>query len=83
MCLADTYLSPANHDNDSFPANPEGVTFVGRPFPIEQAHEHFSRLRRWGFTFSTHASPIIIKSILMYRVVRFLVTWEAVEHEGL
>ena len=27
------------------------VSFVGRPFPLEQAHEHFARLRAWGFTF--------------------------------
>ncbi|MEL7644162.1 MAG: hypothetical protein AAGU25_08640, partial [bacterium] len=26
------------------------VSFVGRPFPLEEADEHFSRLRRWGFT---------------------------------
>jgi len=41
------------------------VSFVGRPFPLEEADEHFSRLRAWGFTF-----------------LRFLVTWEAVEHAG-
>ena len=41
------------------------VSFVGRPFPLEEADEHFSRLREWGFTF-----------------LRFLVTWEAVEHAG-
>ncbi len=39
------------------------VSFVGRPFPLEQADEHFARLRKWGLTF-----------------LRFLVTWEAVEH---
>ena len=44
---------PVNDDHDAFPANPEAVTFVGKPFPLEDAHEHFSRLRRWGFTFST------------------------------
>ncbi len=27
------------------------VSFVGRPFPLEQADEHFARLREWGFTF--------------------------------
>jgi hypothetical protein len=41
------------------------VSFVGRPFPLEEADEHFSRLKRWGMDF-----------------LRFLVTWEAVEHEG-
>jgi hypothetical protein len=41
------------------------VSFVGRPFPIVEADEHFARLREWGLTF-----------------VRFLVTWEAIEHAG-
>ena len=41
------------------------VSFVNRPFPLEEAGEHFARLRSWGLT-----------------LVRFLVTWEAVEHAG-
>ncbi|HWQ46542.1 MAG TPA: cellulase family glycosylhydrolase [Longilinea sp.] len=41
------------------------VSFVGRPFPLEEADEHFRRLRSWGLTF-----------------LRFLTTWEAVEHAG-
>jgi hypothetical protein len=41
------------------------VSFVGRPFPLEEADEHFSRLQAWGVNF-----------------LRFLVTWEAVEHAG-
>jgi hypothetical protein len=45
--------------------NHRDVSFVGRPFPLSEADQHFSRLRAWGFTF-----------------LRFLVTWEAVEHAG-
>jgi hypothetical protein len=45
--------------------NPEKVSFVGRPFPLEEAEAHFERLRGWGFTF-----------------IRFIVTWEALEHAG-
>jgi hypothetical protein len=41
------------------------VSFVGRPFPLEEADEHFERLRAWGLTF-----------------IRWLVTWEAIEHAG-
>lgn len=41
------------------------VSFVGRPFPLEEADEHFGRLKAWGLDF-----------------LRFLVTWEAIEHEG-
>lgn len=41
------------------------VSFVGRPFPLEEADEHYSRLKSWGLTF-----------------LRFLITWEAIEHSG-
>ncbi len=30
-------------------SNHREVSFVGRPFPIAEADEHFSRLRAWGF----------------------------------
>ncbi|PPQ89778.1 hypothetical protein CVT25_008064 [Psilocybe cyanescens] len=56
---------PIDHDHEKFPGDHRSVTFVGQPFPLDDAHEHLSRLRRWGLTF-----------------VRFLVTWEAVEHAG-
>jgi hypothetical protein len=41
------------------------VSFVGQPFPLEEAEAHFDRLARWGFAF-----------------IRFIITWEALEHEG-
>ena len=56
--------SGATHILDGFYGH-RNVSFVGRPFPLEEADEHFSRLRAWGFTF-----------------LRFLITWEAVEHAG-
>jgi len=31
--------------------NHRDVSFVGRPFPLEEADEHFSRLKDWGLTF--------------------------------
>ena len=41
------------------------VSFIGRPFPLEEADEHFMRLKHWGLDF-----------------LRFIVTWEAIEHDG-
>lgn len=41
------------------------VSFIGRPFPLEEADQHFARLANLGFN-----------------LLRFIVTWEAVEHKG-
>ena len=45
-------VSPVDHNPESFLHDHAGVTFVGRPFPLDAAHEHLARLRRWGLTFS-------------------------------
>ena len=54
----------ATHLREQF-LDHRNVSFVGRPFALAEADEHFARLKRWGLTF-----------------LRFLVTWEAVEHAG-
>lgn len=41
----------STHIREGFLDNPAGVSFVGRPFPLEEADEHFRRLRHWGLTF--------------------------------
>ena len=40
----------ATHLRDGF-FDHRNVSFVGRPFPLEEADEHFARLRAWGYTF--------------------------------
>ncbi|KAF9160037.1 hypothetical protein BGX21_001814 [Mortierella sp. AD011] len=40
----------SSHLSDGF-FDHRNVCFLGRPFPRDQADEHFSRLKRWGLTF--------------------------------
>ncbi len=38
----------SSHDKQGL-KNKEAISFVGRPFPLEEANEHFLRLKTWGF----------------------------------
>jgi hypothetical protein len=43
---------PFPRGGTNFPSNfsdHRSVSFVGRPFPLEEAHEHLARLAHWGF----------------------------------
>jgi len=57
--------APGNELESNFLNTKKEISFIGRPFPLEEAESHFKRLKKAGMTF-----------------LRFLVTWEAIEHEG-
>ncbi|MCL2267377.1 MAG: cellulase family glycosylhydrolase, partial [Treponema sp.] len=59
------FCSPGEETSPSFLDRKNDVSFIGRPFPLEEAEGHFKRLKKAGMTF-----------------LRFLITWEAIEHEG-
>lgn len=40
-----------SHTKDNFYESADSVSFVGRPFPIEEADQHFERLSKWGYRF--------------------------------
>ena len=50
--LGGTSKIPAKTSSD-----PQEVSFVGRPFPLAEADEHFRRLQSWGFTFERLIVP--------------------------
>ncbi|KAK6462042.1 family 5 glycoside hydrolase [Scheffersomyces coipomensis] len=52
-------------DGDNVFFDGDNVTFVGRPFPLEEAQQHILRIKSWG-----------------YNTIRYLLTWEAIEHAG-
>jgi hypothetical protein len=49
--LGGSSKQPLGRPGAEFPENPAEASFVGRPFPLEEADAHFERLARWGFTF--------------------------------
>jgi len=59
------FCSPGEEIHPSFLDRKNNISFIGRPFPLDEAENHFKRLKKAGLTF-----------------LRFIVTWEAIEHEG-
>lgn len=43
-----SYVGDSTNSNDIF-FDGDNVSFVGRPFPLEEAEEHFRRIKLWGF----------------------------------
>ena len=58
--------SSVNANHSTFPAGAETVTFVGRPFSLDEAPQHFARLRRWGHTFGASLSLFHACTLLQY-----------------
>ncbi|KAJ3209173.1 hypothetical protein HK099_008562 [Clydaea vesicula] len=40
-----------SHQKEHFFESERNVSFVGRPFPLDEADQHFERLKHWGFNF--------------------------------
>jgi hypothetical protein len=45
------FCSPGSENEPDFLKTQNTVSFVGRPFPLEEAESHFQRLKRGGMTF--------------------------------
>lgn len=52
-------------DDCGFYDSADEITFVGKPFPLNESYEHISRIKQCG-----------------YNTIRFVTTWESIEHEG-
>lgn len=54
-----------NPETCGFYGEGDSVSFTNRPFSLDDAYEHISRIKQCG-----------------YNTIRFVITWEAIEHEG-
>lgn len=68
-------------DPKTFYSTHRDVSFVGRPFPLSEADQHFARLRHWGFNFIRfnttwealeHAGPGLIDHDYIEYVIEIL-----------
>lgn len=57
-------------------------SYVNRPFQLEEAPEHWARLKSWGLTFSESLADGAVNEHSELTTVRINVTWDAVEHAG-
>ena len=58
-------LSTTQRLPHDFPAGAEAVTFVVRPFPLDDT-QHLAQLQRWGLTFGTSFSLFMLHSLNSY-----------------
>lgn len=56
--------STFSHPDSSF-WDGDNVSYVNRPFTLEEAPSHLERIKEWGFN-----------------TIRYIYTWEALEHKG-
>ena len=68
LCRA---CSPINDNSATFPADAEIITFVGRPFPLDEAPQHLARLSRSGLTFGDLSSLAPPPSRLTHATLSF------------
>lgn len=54
-----------NRPNEHGLSDPENASYVGRPFPLSQAKEHWARLASWGLTFGEYRPSLFLLPCLL------------------